>query len=528
MVAANPSFLKEPFVRCWRVAGTRQLSFPPRATRIAVKKKHALRPGRCIDNRREQPKMTVMNRPTSLLTRLIFGLTIIVFCMGVLGFVAVTNMLALRLDMNVAESAQRELRHLYMAGVHVMQAENHLRSSELTLAKQEVQRAIARLDERALGLPPAGADFNRFRTLLREASQASELAGQSSALRRAITEASTVDGIQKARLRDAAEAAEGHRRHAVVVTIVSCMLLVMLSAALSWHLYRRIRAPLCELGEFANAIASGNREARLSLHADREFNDLGRNFNLMAERLKALCEMMEAELAQHQAAIVQSQRSAQIGLLAAGAMHELATPLSLIACQSELAVRQHDLAALDGIREESLRCQNITRSFLDLVQSADVSERRCNVDAVIRGVLDKLMLLHPDASSAHWTIDCSAELTAMISRGAFEQVMFNLLTNAVRAVRKCRGRVQVVARNSDGRCAVTVSDNGYGIEKAQLQSLFVPLFTTDSVAGHGLGLYVCKHLVTCHQGSITARSEGPGSGAQFTVILPLACEEQYV
>lgn len=112
--------------------------------------------------------------------------------------------------------------------------------------------------------------------------------------------------------------------------------------------------------------------------------------------------------------------------------------------------------------------------------------------------------------------------------GPLRQVCLNLIANAVDALPAQGGRIVIAVRSvrhpvtgNDG-VRVTVSDNGSGIQKHNLQNIFKPFFTTKNAEGTGLGLWVSHGIVMQHGGSIRvrSRSRGPETGTCFSIFIP--------
>ena len=101
-----------------------------------------------------------------------------------------------------------------------------------------------------------------------------------------------------------------------------------------------------------------------------------------------------------------------------------------------------------------------------------------------------------------------------------QQVLWNLLTNAAKFTQK-DGRVTVTLARVNSHLEIEVTDNGEGIDPAFLPHIF-DLFTRGAGerTGFGVGLSVARRLVELHQGRIEARSDGPGSGSEFIVVIP--------
>ena len=114
----------------------------------------------------------------------------------------------------------------------------------------------------------------------------------------------------------------------------------------------------------------------------------------------------------------------------------------------------------------------------------------------------------------------SPELKLNADRTQIEQVLINLLKNAREACnRKLDKNIQVkVKKLSAGNTALTISDNGEGILPDVLDKIFVPFFTTKT-SGSGIGLSLCKQIMTLHEGSINVKSE-VGKGSSFILTFP--------
>jgi signal transduction histidine kinase len=112
----------------------------------------------------------------------------------------------------------------------------------------------------------------------------------------------------------------------------------------------------------------------------------------------------------------------------------------------------------------------------------------------------------------------------MVDRHMMEQVLMNLVLNAVQAI-KDGGAITIRTQARNGECEVTVEDTGCGIPAHVLPHIFDPFFTTKGTGeGTGLGLSVSLGIVERHGGRIFVESE-VGKGSVFTVCLPLAPEQ---
>jgi signal transduction histidine kinase len=110
------------------------------------------------------------------------------------------------------------------------------------------------------------------------------------------------------------------------------------------------------------------------------------------------------------------------------------------------------------------------------------------------------------------------DISISVDSGQIEQVLVNLIQNAVDALDGGSGNIQIRIGEDDSHAKIEVVDNGPGIEVSDLQRIFEPLVTTKA-KGIGLGLTACRQMVEANRGTIEVQSE-KGSGTLFSVVLP--------
>jgi PAS domain S-box-containing protein len=236
----------------------------------------------------------------------------------------------------------------------------------------------------------------------------------------------------------------------------------------------------------------------------------------------------QSQIDELQRQVVRAERLATLGELAAGVVHELNNPLTSITVYAEYLVRKLERAGAEQADLEKLRrigasAQRILRFSRDLVQYARPSGRDLepvDVAGVVRqsvSICDHLV----ERGGISLTVEVDPELPVIRAiAGQLEQVLINLITNAVHAV-ESGGQVMVRARvDEPGRILLEVADSGPGVAEEDRARIFEPFFTTKTDGkGTGLGLSIVRNIVEQHRGEIALERSDLG-GAAFRVVLP--------
>ncbi len=238
------------------------------------------------------------------------------------------------------------------------------------------------------------------------------------------------------------------------------------------------------------------------------------------ERLRA----MSARLRSQQDAMVQGEKLAAIGHLAAGIAHEINNPLASMDGLLQLMERHPERprpGAVATLREQVQRILRIVRQLTAYAHPGTGRLESAPVNEVAASVLELLAL---DRRARRVRIDrVLSEETGMarMDPQALQQVLTNLLVNSLDATAgREEPRIELRTERQNAHCVVTVTDNGSGIPPEHRARLFEPFFTTKPVGqGTGLGLSICARLVRDHGGRIELQSTS-GSGTSFAVILP--------
>jgi two-component system, NtrC family, sensor kinase len=235
-----------------------------------------------------------------------------------------------------------------------------------------------------------------------------------------------------------------------------------------------------------------------------------------------------------QGQIMQSEKLAAIGQLAAGVMHEINNPLATIsACVAAIGGRLDALKTaerrkvdeyLEIIDKEVDRCTRIVEGLLDFSRP----KGKAKGQVVVNGVLEEtLFLLKHHQRFKRLTVVRELDPNIPAAEGNAEQltqVFMALMLNAVDAMDDKRGKLTVRTsrnRNHPDEVVVEIEDNGIGIPRADQSKIFEPFYTTKPPGrGTGLGLSICYGIVEDHRGRIEVDSQ-PGRGSIFRFFLPV-------
>ncbi len=303
---------------------------------------------------------------------------------------------------------------------------------------------------------------------------------------------------------------------------------------------RTIFAPLERMNTAMAAVAAGEAQARVGEIASRdEIGALARHFDRLLDTLQTRSEELQslnadldrkvmertAQLETAQRQLAMSEKLAAIGQLTAGVAHEINNPIAVM--QGNLDVMRNELGeSLAPVRHELLlldeqinRIRIIVTKLLQFARPEAFAAEAEDVD--VNGVVaDCLLLVRHMLSKASVNVVQSLRATraARFSRNELQQVLINLIVNALHAM-PAGGTLSVASGDSeDGGVAVAVADTGVGIKGEDLGRIFDPFFTTRRREGTGLGLSISYALVERYGGRIEVASE-PGKGATFTLHL---------
>ena len=237
------------------------------------------------------------------------------------------------------------------------------------------------------------------------------------------------------------------------------------------------------------------------------------------------------EVRELQEQVIQSEKLATLGQLAAGVVHELNNPLTSISVYGDYLVRKHsdegdpdDVVKLQRIVESADRILKFSQDLVSYARPTHETPTQVSITEVLdqAAVFCEHVLEEVGASLE---TDYEGDLPPVLGvRGQLVQVWVNLITNACHAMPLGAGRLRLSVRAHGRSLLVHVTDNGPGIPAQHLERLFEPFFSTKGEGkGTGLGLSIVRKIVHQHGGQITVHSE-VGQGTSMEVFLPVAAE----
>jgi two-component system NtrC family sensor kinase len=310
---------------------------------------------------------------------------------------------------------------------------------------------------------------------------------------------------------------------------------------ITYYMIRNITRPIGEMVAATRDIAAGRFDHEVRSESRGEIAQLAASFNTMLASVRNMKADLEEwgrtleekvrqrseELVAMQARVAQSERLASLGLLAAGVAHEINNPLGAILSLTALTLE--DITPSDPNREnlvevvkQSERCRGIVKGLLDFSRQSKGNMEPLDLNVLVNNTLS-LIGRQSLFFNTRIVKDLDPNLPAVIGDPSqFQQVLMNLLINAVQAMEE-KGVITLVTRAAaDEAVEVRISDTGRGIAPDQIDMIFDPFFTTkESGHGTGLGLSIAYGIVTTHRGTISVESQ-LGKGTTFTIRLPVA------
>jgi PAS domain S-box-containing protein len=289
--------------------------------------------------------------------------------------------------------------------------------------------------------------------------------------------------------------------------------------------------------EYRVTWADGSVHWLMSRGAARHLGDgtaqsmLGFTIDITARKTSEL--RSQAYAAEQQRAREHSDRAVRaMDHFVAAVSHELRSPLHAILWWTTLLQRAKDMAHVERATEVIERnTHQLARMVDDLLDSGAIATGKLSVElrpldlAALASVVAEDIRVGAESKGLVVRADSLTPAIVLADESRMRQIVWNLLTNAVKFTD--RGSIELAVTLDGARAELTVRDTGAGIEAEALERIFERFEQargegTGRTAGLGLGLWMVRNLVQVHRGTVTAHSDGPGTGALFRVVLPLA------
>jgi signal transduction histidine kinase len=286
-----------------------------------------------------------------------------------------------------------------------------------------------------------------------------------------------------------------------------------------------IGAPLLAGDKVVGVIGVGSRTRLTAEDAERLAN-FAAQVGLAVEKarlereLRAYSEHLEQKIEEKTRQLIQSEKLASVGQLAAGVAHEINNPLTNILLDAEALQRKNkDEAAKKRAAEiisQTEVVKKIVRNLLEFSRQVEPEMREIHVEELVEKTLS---ILSHQLRNIHVKKNLLPKLKLKGDFNQLQQVLLNIILNAIHAMPK-GGTLGIDVKSMDGFAEIRVTDTGEGIPKKHLGKIFDPFFTTKKIGeGTGLGLSIALGIVQRHKGDILVESR-VGKGSAFIIRLP--------
>jgi two-component system, NtrC family, sensor kinase len=320
-----------------------------------------------------------------------------------------------------------------------------------------------------------------------------------------------------------------YAREEVQNQVLTNLFVILVYALVASVLGRRlVGRPMSALMAHARRVGEGDFSVPSNISQRDEIGQLAAEMNRMTGKLLGARNRAERERRARmevEGQLRHADRLASVGRLAASFVHDIGTPLSVIAGRASLIAegerdQQKVKESAEVIAEQANRIAKTIRRFLDFARKGKPERKRTSLLGIVR---DAVELMEPVAKKSRVRLaiaEDAVDVQAMVDPGQIQQVVANLIMNATQAMND-GGRVTLSAGAGETEAFLEVSDEGPGIPEQDRERVFEPFYTTKAEGqGTGLGLSVSKSIIESHGGRIELTG-APSGGARFKCHLPL-------
>jgi signal transduction histidine kinase len=288
-------------------------------------------------------------------------------------------------------------------------------------------------------------------------------------------------------------------------------------------LARRISGPIKDLAKSTIRISRGDFSHRLVLRSQDEVGQLAASFNAMSEQL----QQTQREKEEANRRLIQAEKLASIGRIAATIAHEIRNPLTSVKLNIQKLAqlerlgeieREHLILSQEGINQ----IEKFIKGFLDYTRATELRLDRFSVEQILE---ESLKMLRQAFEQKQVAVEKSYQPglpEILVDGDKLRDVFTNVLRNALEAVEEGGGVRVTLSRligQGENRLRIRIEDNGPGIPEELGETIFEPFFTTKAT-GVGLGLANARKILELHQGTIRVEKTGR-TGTVLDIELPI-------
>jgi two-component system NtrC family sensor kinase len=321
---------------------------------------------------------------------------------------------------------------------------------------------------------------------------------------------------------------------------------VLFVLLLSFFITTQIVRPLREMVVATENIANGDLSIELSIPSQDEIGQLAASFNHMSIHLKQARQELEdygrrleekvnertQQLSEIQAHLMQTEKLASMGQLAASIAHEVNNPLSGVLIYNQLVIKkiaQGDinkfaiLSYLSKMEHELTRSTKLIRNLLDFAVQSEPKMKEVDINEILNQCLD--LAIHTGSPNVQVEKYLNPAPCITADPDQLQQVFINLILNALQAMPE-GGVLKLRTYEDNQELKIEVQDSGCGIPPENMSRIFTPFFSTkQEIKGVGLGLAVSYGIIQRHRGRIEVKSK-TDEGTTFTICLPLSQQQE--
>ena len=319
------------------------------------------------------------------------------------------------------------------------------------------------------------------------------------------------------------------RWKAISIFILITVAGILLAIGLGYIMADKIMRPVNLLIKASNKVSEGILSPDIGPVSRDEIGVLQKTFKEMIASLK---ERDRRRSVKAENRLLQSEKQASVGRLAAGVAHEINNPLTGVLTFTRLLLKSEDMTEksrshLQKIAESTVRIRKIVKGLLDFSRQTELDRESTDINKLLNSTIS---LMENQALVKGVSIEFNSGENlpdVILDRSQIQGVFLNIIINALDSIESggtivVSTGISMSASDTDQKgLEISISDTGCGISPEDLDRLFEPFFTTKEVGkGTGLGLAVSFGIVQRHGGTIRVQSE-VGRGSTFTIWIPI-------